>query len=100
MFFGFFLAYGWFAGDIQLDFWSQRELFTARTFPYLIAVGGALTALAYAINPAASPAIHLDARVITCIIITVILGAYAVAIDLLGYPVASVLMLILWMSIR
>jgi|DEB0MinimDraft_6_1074348.scaffolds.fasta_scaffold65466_2 putative tricarboxylic transport membrane protein len=41
----FFVGYGTAAQDIQLDFWAAEEAFNARTFPSLVAAGGAFFAL-------------------------------------------------------
>ena len=51
-FFGLFAAYGYLSFDIQLDLWAAEELFTAQTFPQIIAVGGAFIAFLLAIAPA------------------------------------------------
>lgn len=40
-----FVAYGWFASRIPLDFWSEEETFNARSMPYLIAIVGSLISL-------------------------------------------------------
>ena len=39
------LGYGWIAMHIPLDFWSQAEVFTARTLPEALACGGIVVAL-------------------------------------------------------
>ncbi len=93
VFFGLFLCYGWLAGDIQLDLWAASETFTARTFPYLIAAAGAAVSVLYAIQPTVSPVVPLDKRVIVCALLVLLLGVYSVLIDLIGYPLASVVML-------
>ena len=49
-----FVAYGYTAQDIQLDFWAAEEAFNARSFPYLIALGGSLLSLLLVFNPPAS----------------------------------------------
>lgn len=51
LFCGLFIIYGVLAQEIQLDFWAAEELFTARTFPTLIAIGGALVSFLYALSP-------------------------------------------------
>ena len=51
-----FIAYGYAAQDIQLDFWAGEEVFNARSFPYLIAAGGTVLSLLLAVNPPAGPA--------------------------------------------
>ena len=47
-----FLAYGMLAQDIPLDLWADQERFNARTFPFLIAIGGGIVSLLYALFPA------------------------------------------------
>ena len=46
-----FLAYGFATQDILLDFWAEEELFNARSFPILIAIGGSVLALLLVLFP-------------------------------------------------
>ena len=48
-----FLTYGFATQDILLDFWAEEELFNARSFPILIAIGGSILALLFIMFPPA-----------------------------------------------
>lgn len=92
-FLAFFLLYGWFTGDITLDFWAEQELFTAQTFPYLIAVGGAALSFVYVVRPALGQPIHLDNRTWLGGIVILLLLGYSHFIEFAGFPLASALLL-------
>lgn len=48
-----FIGYAWMATEIPLDFWSQQELFTARTVPLIVAAAGIVICLLLLIAPIA-----------------------------------------------
>jgi putative tricarboxylic transport membrane protein len=46
-----FAGYAWMAAEIPLDFWSQQEVFNARTMPLLVAAAGIVISLLLLIVP-------------------------------------------------
>ena len=93
-----FTGYGLLAQDIQLDFWAEEELFNARTFPTLIAIGGTLVSLAFVLFPPTLP--EPVSRVIgdkpdwraACLLLLVLL-VYGFLLEPLGFLVSTSLML-------
>ncbi|MBT4494231.1 MAG: hypothetical protein HOC70_13400, partial [Gammaproteobacteria bacterium] len=51
-----FLGYGLQTQEILLDFWAVEEIFTARTFPEIIALGGVFFSLLLIVAPGSSVA--------------------------------------------
>ena len=51
LFFLGFLGYGYYAQDIQIDYFSEGEIFTPRSLPNLIAICGASLSLLLALLP-------------------------------------------------
>ncbi len=90
-----FLGYGYFAGDIQLDFWAEEETFNARTFPYLIAVGGCFFAVLLSLVPAKADAPDIELRNPPALFLIILMLAYSFLLEPLGFPVATALFLAL-----
>lgn len=92
-----FIAYGYFAQDIQLDFWAEEELFNARTFPTLIALGGAVVSLLYVIYPTRITWPPPDLKdslsppdwLATALLVLTMIG-YGHLLDLLGFLPATI----------
>ena len=89
----FFASYGFFAGEIQLDFWSEGEAFNARTLPYAIAVAGTLVSLLLLITPGAPPESVREFRFLTATGLLFLTALFGFAVDYLGYAVTSILFL-------
>jgi len=87
------MAYGFATQDIQLDFWAEEELFNARSFPILIAVGGSLLALLYMAFPPAFEPPDLSGFNLELIGLVVLMLLYAGFLEQLGFIVATGLFL-------
>ncbi len=87
--------YGYHAGDIPLDFWSQQETFNARSLPRMIAVAGIIASLSLILSP--SP--RTDWSQLTAqrwwpgALLVSLMSAYGMVIPLLGFVVSTVLFL-------
>jgi putative tricarboxylic transport membrane protein len=88
-----FLAYGFASQDIQLDFWAEEELFNARTFPVLIAIGGCMLALLYIVFAPALETPDLAGFNIELIGLVVLMLLYAGFLEQLGFVLATGLFL-------
>ncbi len=89
-----FGAYGYFAGDIQLDFWSEDEAFNARTLPYLISVCGVIVSLLLLAAPTQSTVVTsgpLNWR--GTVELFVAMALYSLSFDYLGFIIATALFL-------
>jgi putative tricarboxylic transport membrane protein len=87
------MAYGFATQDIQLDFWAEEELFNARSFPILIAIGGSLLALLYMLFPPAFETPDLSGFNIELIGLVALMLLYAGFLEQLGFVVATGLFL-------
>ena len=87
------MAYGFATQDIQLDFWAEEELFNARSFPILIAIGGSLMALLYIAFPPAFEPLDLSGFNSELIGLVVLMLLYAGLLEQLGFLVATGLFL-------
>ena len=91
-----FLGYGYLSQDIQLDFWSAEEIFTARTFPVIIAVGGVLLSVLLILNGKKVVLPGLDEITLgPLLLLVIIMLVFTVVIDELGFIVSGVLLLML-----
>ena len=90
----FFLGYGYLAQDIQLDFWAAEELFTAQTFPSLIAIGGTILSLLLIIagGPIEPPRLTW-ARVRPVIALLALMVCFTLLLDLLGFILTGIVLL-------
>ena len=84
-----FLAYGFASQDIQLDFWTEEELFNARSFPILIAIGGSLLALLYIMFPPTFNTPELSGSNIELIGLVALMLLYAKVLEHLGFVLAT-----------
>ena len=88
-----FQAYGFATQDILLDFWAEEELFNARSFPILIAIGGSILALLFIMFP---PAIETPGPLvfnIELIALVALMLLYAGLLEQLGFVLATGLFL-------
>ncbi|MDA1301485.1 MAG: tripartite tricarboxylate transporter TctB family protein [Proteobacteria bacterium] len=95
LFLGFFVAYGFLAGNIQLDFWSTGEAFSARSFPYVIAFAGALVSLLLLAFPGLPPDALTGKRFLPAGLLLCLMVACSFAIDYLGFAITFAAFLIL-----
>ena len=91
-----FSAYAYLAGDIPLDFWSEEELFNARSLPYAISAAGIPISLLLIMLPSAetqqramfelhwSPALQL----------LLAMSVYGIVFEYLGFIFATLLFLL------
>jgi putative tricarboxylic transport membrane protein len=97
LFLALFAAYGYLIDDIPLDFWSEEELFNARSLPYLIAAAGILVSLLLIIMP--SP--ETDWRSwrtldwIPAALLLVTMSIYGLVFEYLGFVISTILFLII-----
>ena len=89
-----FLGYGYFAQQIQLDFWAAEESVTARTFPLLIAAGGSIVSLLYCLFPV-SLQVQLNGERARTLILLMIVTGYTLALEPLGFLFSTTLLLAL-----
>ena len=93
--------YLYFGHQIQLDFWSEGEVFNARSMPYLIGVSGILVAIALIFTPtnaSVTDAPHewqelKQLNWIPTIAFALIIGLYGLSLEYLGFIVCSSLFL-------
>lgn len=97
------LAYGYFAQQIPLDYWSQEEAINARSLPYLLAIAGSgLSGILVILslgslkfqkpkteNPTTAPA--NDWR--SLFVMLVLMALFAISIEILGFVLSSILLL-------
>lgn len=88
------LFYGWASFDIHLDFWSQQELFTARSLPLALALTGGLISLT-AIIMGSQPDWHLPLELQWRPFFQVLLlmAVFSLSFEFLGFYLASLLFL-------
>ena len=92
-----FLGYGLLTQEILLDFWAAEEIFTARTFPEIIATGGVFFSLMLIIwpGPAVSGFDWHELNLPPVLLLLALLGVFSLSIEYLGFLVSGVLMLAL-----
>lgn len=98
------LAYGYFAQQIPLDYWSQEEVINARSLPYLLAIAGSglsgiLVILSLApLNNQKPMAENLtntptnDWRSLFVMLVLMVL--FAISIEIIGFILSSIFLLI------
>ena len=84
-----FLGYGYVATGIQLDFWSEAETFNARTFPYMIAIGGGFVAVLLSLVPVKAEPVDVKLRNAPALILILLMIAYSYLLEPLGFPIAT-----------
>jgi putative tricarboxylic transport membrane protein len=95
-FFCLFLAYGYLATDIPLDFWSEQEAFNARTLPYFVAAFGMIVSLFLILLPSGPT----DWKAVTrlrwspAILLLLAMSIYGALFETLGFIVATLLFLV------
>ena len=89
-----FLAYGFATQDILLDFWAEEELFNARSFPILIAIGGSILALLLIMFPTAFETPSSSVFNIELVGLVVLMLLYAGLLEQLGFVLATGLFLL------
>jgi len=96
LFLALFSAYAYFIEDIPLDFWSEEELFNARSFPYVIAAAGIFVSLLLIVMP--SP--QTDWRTwltldwLPAVLLLVAMSIYGLVFVYLGFVISTILFLI------
>ncbi|MDP4599218.1 MAG: tripartite tricarboxylate transporter TctB family protein [Pseudomonadales bacterium] len=89
-------CYGYFAGTIPLDYWSEQEVFNARSLPYAIACASVLCALLLILVPGPGTdwafARQLNWR--PALLLLMLMSAYGALLETLGFIVATVLFLV------
>ncbi len=95
-FFLLFAIYGYLGEQIPLDFWAEEDPFTARSFPQLIAIGGAVFSLILAVSsPGSAPAVSLmTMNWQDFLALVVLMGLYGFAIEPIGFIVTTTLFLV------
>lgn len=88
-----FLAYGLATQDILLDFWAEEELFNARTFPILIAIGGSILALLVIMFPPVLPTDSPSMLNMELVSLVTLMLLYAGFLEQLGFILATGLFL-------
>jgi|TARA_B100002003_G_scaffold29528_2_gene24342 putative tricarboxylic transport membrane protein len=88
-------AYVYFAGEIPLDFWSEDEVFNARSMPYLIGAGAMVCSLLLILLPSAEfkwrELQNLNWQPLYFIL--PLISLYGYTLEILGFIVASCLLL-------
>lgn len=88
-----FLAYGYLSLEIPLDIWSQEVGFNARTFPQLIAAGGAFISLLQLILATPVTTALGQYRWREPLLLLLAMAFYSVALVPLGFVPATALFL-------
>lgn len=91
-----FSAYGFYAGDIPLDYWSEQELFNARSMPYFVALAGGICACLLILVPAPKTdwSSNLNLNWLPACILLLLMSLYGFLLEPLGFVVATVLFLV------
>ena len=92
-----FGTYGYLAGDIQLDYWSEQETFNARSMPYIVSAGGVLVSTLLFLFPGpavAGPPPAEQPGWIPAIALLVLMSLYGFTLEYLGFPLATSLFLV------
>lgn len=89
-------AYGYFATEIPLDYFSRQETFTARTLPYFISAAGVLVSLLLLLTPSLPTdwARLRDLRWMPAGLLLMLMFAYGAVLESLGFPLATIAFLI------
>lgn len=89
-------AYGWYATEIPLDYWSRQEVFTARSMPYWVAGAGAVVSLLLIVTPSAGTDWSVLKRLNwkPAILLMILMSAYGLIMEPLGFPMATVAFLV------
>ena len=88
------MAYGFATQDILLDFWAEDELFNARSFPILIAIGGSILALLFIVFPPAFETPSSSVFNIKLVGLVALMLLYARLLEPLGFVLATGLFLL------
>ncbi|MCB1692935.1 MAG: tripartite tricarboxylate transporter TctB family protein [Pseudomonadales bacterium] len=90
------LGYGYYAGEIQLDFFSQQEPFNARSMPQMIAVAGIVISILLIVTPSTRTdwAFLKDLNWKPALLLLALMALYGAVFDYLGYAIATVLFLV------
>jgi len=97
IFLAFSLVYGYFAGDIPLDFFSRQETFNARSMPLLLAGAGVICSVLMIIVPSKptdwSALLVLDWLRPAALL--AVMWAYASVFEDLGFAISTIAFLII-----
>ncbi len=89
-------CYGYFAGEIPLDFWSEQEPFNARSMPGFIAIAGIVVSILLIAAPSAKTdwgqLQHMNWR--PAALLLVMMSVYGLAFEYLGFVVSTIVFLI------
>jgi|APSaa5957512535_1039671.scaffolds.fasta_scaffold152169_2 putative tricarboxylic transport membrane protein len=92
-----FSVYGYFTADIPLDFWSEEELFNARSLPYAIAAAGILISFLLIALP--SPATEwktwLTLDWLPAVLLLLTMSLYGLVFEYLGFILSTISFLII-----
>ncbi len=91
-----FVVYGYLTTSIPLDFWSEEDVFNARSLPYLVSGSGILICALLLLVP--SPSTDWDAlrglRWGPAILLLIAMSLYGTLIEFLGFIAATLLFLV------
>lgn len=93
-------AYGYFAMEIPLDYFSRQETFTARTLPYMISAAGILVSGLLIVMPSGPTDWRILRRLqwIPAVALLILMALYGAVLETLGFPLATIVFLIAaWM---
>ncbi len=90
-----FSGYLYFAGDIPLDFWSEEEVFNARSMPYLIGSCGIICSvlLIAAPGPVFNWSRIRELNWLPALLLLVTTSIYGLVLESLGFLVSTSLLL-------
>ncbi len=99
-----FLAYGYFATAIPLDYFSLRESFNARTLPLIISLCGAVISLLLILAPPtpdedadgpgnSAGTDHSPLHILPAVLLLLSMSFYGLILDRLGFVVSTLLFL-------
>ena len=90
------IAYGVYAGDITLDYWSEQEMFNARSMPYLIAIAWSFCAILLIVIPTPKTdwSTALNLNWLPAGLLLVLMSAYGFLLEPLGFVIATILFLV------
>lgn len=94
-------AYLYFGHEIPLDFWSEGEVFNARSMPYLIGIAGILVSIALIFTRSSATSLGgtdqwhelKQLNWTPTIAFAFVIGLYALLLEYLGFIVCSTLLL-------
>jgi putative tricarboxylic transport membrane protein len=90
-----FSAYGLLTRDIQLDFWAAEELFTARTWPMIVAAGGVLLSLLYIFSADRLPRLESGLNWVPLVLLLILMSCYGAVLEPLGFIISTTLFLLI-----